>query len=218
MANDYSTLASVKELLPLNAWTSAYETVVTSLLTRASRLIDEYYPDREPGAFAVSSTSARYFDGSGKMKLWIDELAAAPESVAVAETGDIDDSINTGGTYTAWDASDYILWPYNALAKKMPVQRLDIDALNGSKSVWYSFPKSVKIAGYWGFATTTNTPDTIVHACEAQVLRMFGESQQKYADVGAIPQLNQLKYAKALHPEVKMILDAAQFQQLGGLF
>ena len=219
MANDYSTVANVKALMPDPTWTTSYDVLFTSLITRASRMIDAYHK-REPGSYAVSSATARYLDGSGTPQLWlvdpytIGELAAAPTAVSVAESGDIDDASGTGGTYTAWSTSDYILWPYNAVAQKRPVLRLDIDSLNGSKSVWYHYPKSVKITGYWGFATTTNTPEIISHACEAQVLRMWGEASQKYSDVSAIRELGQIKYANALHPEVKMMLDLPDYQWL----
>lgn len=212
-SNDYSTLHGVKALLPQNTWGTSYDVLLTSLITRASRMIDSYY-SREPGSFAVSEAAARYFDGSGDPKLWIGELAAAPSIVAVAETADIDDASGTGGTYTTWATSDYLLWPYNNLTMKRPVLRLDIDTMNGSKSVWYRFPKAVKITGYWGYATTTNTPEIISHACEVQSVRWFRRAQQTYADTGAITDLNQLRYVKALDPEVKLILDGGEFQWL----
>lgn len=211
--NSYSTAADVIALMPDNsaAFGTSLNTVLNTLIVQASRMIDAHLA-RKPGAFAVGDATTRYFDGSGKRTLWIGELAAVPSAVAVAETGQIDHSGGTGGTYTAWAASDFLVAPYNAFEDGQPIHWLEIDLLNGSKAVWYAFPKAVKITGLFGFASTANTPDEIHHATAVQALRWFKRAQQAYRDLGAAPELGQLNFVKELDPEVKVILQARKFR------
>ncbi len=210
MTNSYSTAADVKALLPGHTWGTTYDALLNTLAVQASRTIDAFLA-REPGAFAVGSETTRYFDGSGKRSLWIGELAAVPSAIAVAEGGVFDHSGGTGGTYTAWAAGDYIVAPRNALAKGRPIHWLEISN-NGSKAIWYAYPKAVKVTGYFGFATTTNMPDEIRHATEVQTLRWWKRAQQAYADAGANVEVGQLHFVKKLDPEVQAILQVAKFR------
>ena len=196
MANDYCTVAEIKSALPDANWGSDYDTLLTALVTRASRAIDRF-TGREPGAYYVDTDTTRYFDGSGLRELWVGELAAAPTSVAVTEAGDLDD-------YTAWASTDYLLWPYNVAAEGRPYLRLDVDQLNGTKSIWYKFPKSVKIIGKFGYSTST--PDEVKQGTIIQAVRWFKRGQQAYQDVGAIFELGQLHYVKGLDPDVEQMV------------
>ena len=200
-ANDYCTAAEIKAAMPDGSWGSSYDTELARLATAASRAIDRY-TGREPGAYEVTADTTRYLDGSGGAQLWIGELAQAPTSVAVAETGVLT-------SYTAWASTDYLLWPYNALAEGQPYLRLDIDRLNGTKAVWHRFPRAVKIVGRFGFATAT--PELIQQAAITQAARWFKRGQQAYQDTGAVVELGQLRYVKQLDPDIKQILYGAGF-------
>lgn len=213
MANDYTTLSGIKALMPANTWGTTYDSLLTSMITRASRQVDAYLK-REAGWFAVSATSTKYFEGSGKPELWIGELAATPTAVLVAESGDVDDASGTGGTYTTWATSDYVTYPYNAPTSLGPILRLDIDALNGSKSIWYKFPKAVKITGYWGYATTSNTPDIIKHATEILTMKKFMRAQQGFTVKSSKEALASKYDYGFMDPEVQELLDSAEFQWL----
>jgi len=206
----YSTYGSVKSLMPDTTWGTTYDALFTTLIGRASRLVDGLL-HREPGAFGVSTASTRYFKGNGKDQLYIGELAAVPSVVAVAETGVVDNANNTGGTYTTWSVSDYMVWPYNSVAEKRPILRLDIDTLNGTKTSWYGYPKAVKITGYFGFAVSSSIPDEIVQAVEIQTIRWFKRGQQAFQDAGAKTDLNQLRYVKKLDPDIEGILSEGRF-------
>jgi len=81
----YSTSANIKALMPDTTWGTKYDTLLTTLIARASRLVDALL-HREPGAFSVTDASTRYFHGSGQSKQYIGELAASPSAVRVAET------------------------------------------------------------------------------------------------------------------------------------
>jgi len=200
MANNYCRIAEVKAMLADTQWSTSYDAILTSLVKRASRFID-LAVKKWPGYFAANADETRYFQGSGKLSLWVDEICASPTSVAVAETGDI-----VTPTYTAWAATDYILWPYNAIAMGEPYTRLDIDVLNGNKAIWYRYPKSVRIIGKFGYTTTAGTPEPIVQATIVQTVRWFKRGQQAFQDVGAIKDLGQLKYVQDLDPDIKQTI------------
>jgi len=172
--------------------------------TRASRAIDRY-TKREPGFWYVTTDTTRYFDGSGNSQMWIGHLADNPTSVSVAESGDVDSSAGSGGTYTAWATTDYLLWPYNAESQNEPYRRIDIDVLNGTKSTWYRYPKSVKIVGKFGWASTAVQSDirmmTIIQAA-----RWFKRGQQAWQDTGAVVELGQMMYMQNLDPDIKAML------------
>jgi hypothetical protein len=132
--------------------------------------------------------------------------------VSVAETGDVDSSAGTGGDYTTWATSDFLLWPYNALAEGRPFQRLDIDQLNGSKSTWYSFPKAVKIVGKFGWATAV--PDDIKQVAIIQAVRLFKRGQQAFQDVGGITELGQLQFVQKLDPDLSALFDVPPYREV----
>ena len=195
MAN-YCEASDVQAAMPDVDWTEKYTALLTLLCGRASRLIDRV-TKRHDNAYLVSTATARLFDGSGCREQWVDEMAAAPTLVEVDEVGDF--------TYTTWSSTDYMVWPYNALAEGLPLLRLDIDQLNGDKSVWYRSPKSVRVTAKWGYSTTP--PEDIKQATIIQAIRWFKRSQQAYQDVGAIVELGQLRYVNALDRDVVAIID-----------
>lgn len=213
MAEDYTTVANIKALMPQTTFATTYDALLTRIITMASRDVDAYLK-REPGSFSVATETTRYFNGSGNQELWIGELAAVPSYVGVAEGGDVADAAEAGGTYSTYGSSDFLVWPYDAIAKKTPILRLDIDILNGSKVIFYKYPKAVKITGYFGFATTTNMPEDITLATEINVMRTFKRSQQAFEDASAMKDLRKMVYVKGIDPQAKEILDHQRFQWL----
>lgn len=201
---DYVTRDEIKQGLPDSSWGSDYDAGLDVLAARASRAIDMHLK-RKPGAFYVNADVTLYFDGSGNSQLWIEELAAAPTSVQVAETGVLT-------TLTSWASTDYVLWPYNALDYGTPYLRLDVDLMSGTKSLWYGYRKAVKIVGKFGFSTTV--PGEIKEAAIIQAVRWFKRGQQAFADVGAVEALGQLKYVQRLDPDVAGILEGAKFGRM----
>ncbi len=202
--NDYCLPDDIRDAMPGAEISPTADRLLTKLITRASRLIDGYFM-RPVGAFFIADDTTRYYDGSGSDILWIDELAAAPTSVAVAEVGDITN-------YLTYASTEYLLWPYNALVDGMPYLRLDLNLLYGSKFVWYKFPKSVKIVGKFGFSVAV--PDEIAEAVIIQSVRWYKRGQQAFQDTGAIVDLSQLKFVKELDPDVKTLLDQPKFQRI----
>jgi hypothetical protein len=200
----YATLAEVKDLLGTDvSLGSTYDALLTTLLSRASRLIDDLVK-RWPGYFAADTDEARYFDGSGCSEQWVDELAAAPTSIYVAETGQVDNASGSGGVYTDYTAEAWFLWPDNAQRLGIPYRRIDLDILNGNKSSFYRFRRGVKVVGKFGYSVTP--PADIKQAALIQAVRWFKRGQQAYQDTGAIVELGRLTYTKALDPEIQTVI------------
>ena len=174
-------------------WSGALDLLATNLIKQASRLIDEATFVDE-GAYKVETATTRYFDGSGKRELRIDPIAETPDSVEVNESADM-------STYVAWASTDYYVWPYN----KTPYRKLVIDALNGTKAVWFKYPRAVKVTAKFGFSTTP--PELVKRAVTTQATRWLMRAQQGYQDVGAIEEIGQLRYVKQLDPDVQAILN-----------
>lgn len=193
---DYTTAGAIRALLPDVSWGTTYDAALSTLITRASRLVDSYL-GRAPGAFAASEDAVQTFRGDGTGELWIGELAAAPTLVEVKPPG---------GSYTAWDAADYDTYPYTAPAWG-PIVRLD-----SLREGWPDTPRGVRITGRWGFSTTV--PEEVAEAVTIQTVRWFKRGQQAYADVGAITELGQLRYVKALDPDVQVLLDLPRLQRV----
>lgn len=193
----YLTTAELMDEMPDVEWSGKYEPLLDALIGRSSRLIDRI-TGREEGAYKVAAATVRTFDGSGCGFQWVDEMAEAPTAVAVSETGALT-------SYTAWAATDYMPWPYNAAAKGLPYLRLDVDQLNGDHALFYRFPKSVRVTAKWGYSTAV--PADVQQAVIVQTVRWFKRGQQAFQDAGAIFELGQLRYVKQLDPDVQLIVD-----------
>ncbi len=203
MTNNYCTDVEIKQVMPDSGLASSYDALLNALAERASREIDRL-TGRAPGAYKATTDETRYVDGSGEAQQWIGELAAAPTTVKVAEGGIVDAADGTGGTYTTWAASDYLLWPSNALAEGGPILRLDINRMISGKAWWAPYPKAVKITGKFGYSS--EPPPDVVEATIVLAVRWFKRGQQGFADTGAIAELRQLRYVKALDPDVEELV------------
>lgn len=217
--NDYATVADVKAMLPDVVWDSTYDALITTLITASSRAIDKFV-NRKPGSFAANTDVTLYFDGmsrgyaaaaggsSGNMlgasayfanvSLWITELAAAPTLVAVAETGNL-------STYNPWSATDYLLWPYNAIDDGRPYTRLDLDLINGLHRTWYGFRKGVQITGKFGYSVTP--PADVKQATLIQIIRWLKRAQLNFQDLGVITDSAQIAYQNKIDSDVEMFVN-----------
>lgn len=190
---DYCTVADLKNHMP-DVDLAGYDSFLTSLIPRASRAIDKF-TKRPEGWYLASSDTIRYFDTSDPSSVWVEGLGAAPTEVAVLEDG-----IN----YTVWASTDYDVWPYNALADGDLIIRLDVNRLQGSKMLFPSYPKGIRITAKHGYAAV---PLLIEEATVIQSIRWFKRGQQAFKDAGAISELGQMVYAQALDPDVRNTID-----------
>jgi hypothetical protein len=172
------------------------EKILWDMCEEASRLIDDY-KRVEPGAYsASSSTSSRYFHGSGTTWQTVDPSVSV-DAVAVEESD---------GTYTAWtENTDFYTWPYNASANSEPIVKLEVVRKAGSsKSVWQHGPRRVQVASSWGVSSTV--PAAVRRAARIQVTRWYKRAQQGWQDASASIELGQLTFVKELDPDVMMAL------------
>lgn len=189
---DYITLSELKSHLSDSGLGGGdYDTILGTLITRASRAIDRF-TKREEGAYVVSSDVTRYYRGSGTEEQLIDELAALPTTVEIAEAGVVDSMAGSGGNYTTLSASDYFLEPNNALQLGLPFEIIVIDVLNGNFTWWPSYRRAVKITGKFGFSESA--PELIKEAVTIQAGKWFKRGQQGFTDLSAMVSLGQMKY------------------------
>lgn len=206
----YAEVSDIKALMPNNTFPPTLDAALTQMIADASREIDTYL-GREPGAFKAETNSTRYFNGSGSPELWLFgmELAALPSMVEMATSNQVANAAGSGGSYVTLSADDYLPFPQNALAQGNPILRLDMNITIGSYSIWYPFKRGVRITGKFGFSTTV--PSEIAKATKIQAYRYYKQAAQGFVDLSTIPELGQLMYTKALHPEVQAILNTAKF-------
>lgn len=204
--NDYCTFAEVTLVLNISITATSTEgQVITTLIPQASRAIDTY-TNRFRGAYAVDAEQTRYYNGSGKDTQIIDEIAAVPSFVGIAEAGDVDDATGTNGDYTTVGTDEYFPFPYNALQQTEPYFRLDLNTISGTQLEFVKLPKVVKVIGLFGFTTTANLGDDVNRACVTQVIRMFKRGQQAFQDAIANKTLGKLIFIKELDSEVKLMV------------
>lgn len=205
---DYCTAAEIKAQLPESGLTSttdtAYDAMLVTYITTASRLIDREV-GRWPKFFYPSTdTVTRYYDGDGTADLWTDEFISV-SSIGISEEGGLETS-----DYTTLSSSDYILWPYNTSTSK-PYYRIIIDTLNGNYLDWPDYRKSVKVAGVFGYSTTP--PAEIKQACIIQVVRWYMKAKAAFMMAGASPEVGRPNLS-ALDTDVKALLNAFKVANL----
>jgi hypothetical protein len=199
VADEYATTQQVAQHL-LEAGlidSDEFETLLSDLAVRASRLIDAWFGKYDGYFKADAAASIRYYNGNDEVEIFPDHMAVAPTEVAVAEAGDLTN-------YTVWASTDYILYPLNAVADGQPFRSILIDRINGTKWKWYKFPQAVKITAQWGWHVEVHP--VIEEACIVQVARWFKRGQQAFQDAGAVTDLTQLRYLKKIDPEVQLLL------------
>ena len=190
---DYCEVADVK-LYPGEQWTSGakYDILLGDLIEEASRLIDReqgwgdcHYAAGDPAA------TARLYDTESGYEVEVDRCLQAGATVEVDET--------ETGVYVLWTAgTDYLLWPYNELYFTRVIIK------TGASKVFGTGQRLLRVTGKWGGYTTP--PATIKLACVITVIRWFKRGMQGFQDTGAIVEVGQLTYTKALDPDVKEML------------
>ena len=190
---DYCEADDIKDILG-EQWTAGvrYDALVADLIPEASRLIDReqgwgdcHYAAGDPAAVA------RLFDTVSGYETEVDRCLQAAAVVAVDETAT--------GVYVAWvSGTDYLLWPYN----EAYFTRIKIK--DGASKVFTEGQQLLKVTGKWGAATTP--PDVIKLAAIITVSRWFKRGMQAFQDTGAVAEVGQLRYTKALDPDVKEML------------
>jgi hypothetical protein len=197
---DYTSSTDVRELLTDSNFTTdtSYDTLLGTLITAASRLIDRYVGGGDNYFLCGSDEQTRYYDGSASRELWIDSMVSLT-SVAVSENGGVSSS-----DYTSWTLdTDYVVSPYNYVALGKPITQL-IVRWDSSKGHWTRFPKAVKVTGVFGYSTAV--PEDVVMAVKIQVMRWFMRAKGGFEDTAAAASVGQMFYTQELDPDIKLIL------------
>lgn len=175
-----------------------YDALLTELTESASRQIDDelYWGFCHFAAQDLRPGITRYFDTEGGMEMWIPRCTKIT-TLRLDYDGD--------GVYeTTWvENTDFIVWPY---AKGSPWGD-SFDKIIVKESAGVSLPtgqQRMEIKGEWGGAA--RPPQIIKEACAITAARWFKRGMQAYQDTGALPEMGELVYTKALDPDVQEIL------------
>jgi hypothetical protein len=209
----YATIAVLKALMEKTD--SADDAALQLMLDAATTAIDRYCK-RPDGFIAISTASTRYYAGSGKGYLMIDECTTI---TAVGVKDSIDDT-----TYTTWLTTDYDKaagsvsspdfnhTPYTILFVKPDG---DYSTFTGGRMGHIHAP-TVSVTATWGYATYC--PDEIETACMMQAARWWKRLQGAMADSLASPEMGTLMYLKQLDPDVQQILIGGGYVALSRSF
>jgi len=125
-------------------------------------------------------------------------LEAAGPSVTISRPAVAVDETGTG-VYVAWAGNvDYVPWPYN----ETYFTRIKIK--DGAGKVFGTGQQRLQVTGKWGGITLP--PNVIKLAAIITVARWFKRGMQGFQDTGAVVEVGQLRYTKALDPDVKEML------------
>ncbi len=200
ITNGYTTLALLKARLGIATADTADDTTLEAIVAGVSRAIDDYCHRR-----FYTVTETRYFTAEHSRQLLVDDLL----SVTSLQT-----DVSADRTYgTTWAATDYDLAPYNAQLESVPQPYWAIEVpFNGTNFFPVGVTKGVKVAGSWGFSSTT--PAAISEACLFQAALAFQGSKGVGASLGVGGTEVRLS-GGGLHPWAKQLLDDGGYVRHG---
>lgn len=150
MANDYLALDEYKTRNTIDSVNAADDAMIEEHITAISRWADRVTLG-DPGWLNTDSDEAaiRYFDGEGRIDLWIDECTSIT-SVQQAEYPFTSYSTMTADT-------DY--WKSNGKRyDAAPYRLLEIVPSSSTFAHWPRGGRAVKVTAVWGYASTTPEP------------------------------------------------------------
>jgi hypothetical protein len=197
----YAQLAEVRAELTASRNEDLSADVLATLesnMVAASRMIDRY-KGVEPGAYDTNGRAAtqRHYSGNGHEWLQVDQFTSLTE-VAVLRNG----------VFEPLDASDYNIWPYEALAKSEPYR-----AIENTKGCWLRALRGIRVTAVWG--VSVDAPHDIARACKIQTIRWYMRALNSWQDSGMNP-MGGLSFVQTLDPDIKILLNGA-YPHGGGL-
>lgn len=201
----YATLDELKSALSDVVSGPNYDALLTALLDRASRFVDAFL-GYEAGAFAASTSSARYFDGDGSTVVYI------PPCIAISEVAV--KSSRTASDYTAWTASD---WLAGAGSPQTPDWNAGyytfLVTAPGTSRVFTAGEKTVRVTGVWG--RTASVPAVIKQCTIILAAKWFKRGQQAYADQPADTAMGIVTLRQDLDTDVRALLVGSGYYRRG---
>jgi len=170
VANEYGTLAALKEKLGIEADDTSRDTLLTSALASASRSIDKtcgrrFWLDAAAVQRTYRLTGRTVCEDDGEL-LVVDDVGSA--TGLVVETG-------SGTSWTA--VTGYETQPDNALADGKPITGLL--RVNG---VWGTFRARVRVTARFGWPVV---PDDITEASLIQASRLYKRKDSPEGIIGS---------------------------------
>jgi len=147
----YTTTAKVKSYLGITA--STWDTLLDSLITIASSMIDQFTGRQ----FYKTADTTKKYDGNNNVSLFIDDLLSSSPTVVVDD-----------GTL---GSDDFFLYPSND-TPKTEIQRA-VDYSSDGYNTWPKGQQNVEITGDWGYCEDDEVPDDIDYACQELVADIF---------------------------------------------
>lgn len=198
--SDYCTYTEIKAAMPdaIATTSSSYDTILGTLATRASRMIDAVFGYEDNGFTAPTAASDRYYNGNGRSWLPIDPCTTI-SAVAVKAN-------ETASDYTSWTVTtDY-------LAAAGGVRDPDWNAgyytlllvTPGVAKTFTQGVKTVKVTMKYGRSATV--PDIIKQAAIIQAVRWFKRGQSAFSDIAGQTPMGELQYVNQLDPDIKEML------------
>jgi hypothetical protein len=151
VANDYLTVDEFKLRSQKQPQDIPKEKeLLTALLTAGSRWVDRFCM-RNPGEFQTEgdSTAVRYFDGEGRIDLWIDECTSITSVAQTEYPGNSYASMTLNTDYWRSDGAKYDNAPYRLL---------EVNPNSTRFVYWPHWRRGVKISAVWGYSTTAPEP------------------------------------------------------------
>jgi hypothetical protein len=161
LTNGYTTLDALRQRLAVPAGAVDHDAILESIITAASRSIDNH-----TGRRFYAATETRYYSPADPYCLLLPSDLRTVTTLKTDEDGD--------RTYEiTWSSStDYLLTPYNAAADGLPYSGIEVDCTYGD----YRFPlrqRSTQIVGSWGYCATGSQPAPVEEACLRLAERLY---------------------------------------------
>lgn len=140
MGRLYATPNEIKQAMPdgIRSTTTAYDDLIYQLSERVSRYIDMHC-----GRAFYPWTDTRYYDGTGDVELWIDDLVSLTS---------MSYSKDHGQNYTAYTSADYILTVAGDYNQARSYNKVLANVSSGAAISYFpSGQRSIKVVGEFGY-------------------------------------------------------------------
>jgi hypothetical protein len=167
--------------------------LIQSLVTTASRMIDEYCGRQ----FSQDTTvSARVYQTSHVDLISTDDISTTTGLIVKT------DNDNDGVYENTWAATDYQLEPLNWLAQGKAVYTIRSTGRNFWFPVWHQ-TSAVQVTAKWGWPSV---PDQVAQACLLQVARLHMRRQSPGGMI-IVPDLSVERLYASIDPDARVLLD-----------
>jgi len=214
--SSYATLNQLKEAMQKTD--TGDDDLLQIVLDDASAAIDQLC-NRPDGFIADATATERYFAGTGRAWLYIDEFVEVDEVSVKDSPSDTTYVLWVKDTDYTYCSGDHRFPDFNAVAKGKPYTMLLI-LPEGEYATWQDGSyrddddfehrvRTVKVKANWGYSATC--PPPVRRACLVQAARWYKKMQSAGSDVGANANLGQLTYGRVLDGDIEALLIRGRF-------